>query len=193
MSARSLTGALLASASLVVGLAMTVGDPTFGQELAGAPGAAPPTEAAPRIKAHILGGSAGKPTAPIGIDYDLSAPPQLGVPFDVRITLEGRYGVTDLSLAVHADDGIEVGTPQQTSSPADGAGGTWTLAATAYKNGTLHLAVLAQGTVGDQHPSRELVIPIRIGSTAQAPQTATASSATRSSTQRVIVLPSEDR
>ena len=191
MSKRGISGALLASAIVVAGLAVNVGHPASGQELATAPGAAPVTDA-PRIKSHALGTPAGKPMAPIAIDYELSAPPQLGVPFDVRITLEGRYGVTDLSVAARADDGIEIGAPQPTSVSADGARGTWTLAATAYKEGTLYLALLAQGTVGDQHPSRALSIPIRIG-TAPAQQAADAPSAAGSKAERVIVLPTADR
>jgi hypothetical protein len=198
MSAKSIGDALLAPTVLLLAAELSVGFAVSGQEPppglgAGATSAAPQAELVPRIKAPRPLGSPGKPVAPIGIDYEISAPPQLGVPFDVQISLAGRGGIADLALTVRADDGLEVGTPQPTSSSADGARGTWTIAATAYKEGTLYLGVLAQGTVGDQHPSRELVIPIRIGVAASAEQTAAALSSTGSSTQRVIVLPSEER
>ena len=198
MSVKSIGGAFVAPAVLVLAVELSVGFAVSGQEPPpglgdGATSAAPQAELAPRIKVPRPLGSPGKPIAPIAIDYELLAPPQLGVPFDVQITLVGRSGISDLALTVHADDGIVIGTPQPTSSSADGAQGTWTVAATAYKEGTLYLGVLAQGTVGDQHPSRELVIPIRIGVAASAEQTAAALSSTGSSTQRVIVLPSENR
>jgi hypothetical protein len=189
--------ALLASAILIGAIELCGGNASSAQAPAagvgeGTAGAAPQTEPTPRIKTSRLRGSPGKPVAPIAIDYELSSPPQLGVPFDVQITLAARDGVTDLALTVHAGAGIEVGTPQPMSSSADGAQGTWTIAATAYQQGTSYLGVLAQGTAGDQHPSRNLVIPIRIGTAAPAQQAAKTSSP-NASTQRVIVLQSEDR
>jgi hypothetical protein len=198
MSVRRIRGALLAPTLFVLAVELSVGLTVSGQEPSkglgdGAASTTPQIEPAPRVKAPHPLGSPGKPVAPIAIDYDLSAPPQLGVPFDVQITLAGRDGIADLALAVHADDGLVVGTPQPTSTSADGARGTWTIAATAYKDGTSYLGVLAQGTIGDQHPSRELVIPIRVGMSASTEEPSAAAPSSTRSSQRVIVLPSEDR
>ena len=53
----------------------------------------------------------GKPVAPIAIDYELSAEPALGVPFDMRITASSM-GITDLTLSLRADEGLQAGMPQ---------------------------------------------------------------------------------
>jgi hypothetical protein len=66
------------------------------------------------------------------------------------------------------DDGVVAGTPQLTTTDAQGASCSWIVAATAFREGTLYVDVLVQGTAGDQHPSRSVVIPIRIGATATA-------------------------
>jgi len=145
---------------------------------------------APRIKSSPRA-SAGKPAAPIAIGYELATQPMPGVPFDVRISVRGGDGIADLSLTVRAGDGVQAGTPQLTASTADGAERSWTVAASAYGEGTLYLGVLAQGTVGNQHPARYLLIPIRIGTTTATAPATVSSSRTDPSTQRVIVLPAD--
>ena len=105
----------------------------------------------------------GKPVAPIAIGYELSAQPALGVPFDVRISAQGGDGIADLVLTINPGHGVQAGTPQMTTNSADGATCTWNVTAIAFDQGTLYLSVLVQGTTGDQHPARNLVIPIRIG------------------------------
>jgi hypothetical protein len=87
-----------------------------------------------RVKSHLRR-SPGKPTAPIAISYVFSAQPALEQPFDVRITASAE-GITDLDLTVRGDDGLEVGVPVLTSSSTDGAERTWTVSATAGKEGT---------------------------------------------------------
>ena len=136
-----------------------------------------------------LTASPTKPVAPIAIEYAFSSHPALGVPFEVQITANGREGTGELVLTVHADDGLVAGAPQLTTSASEGAQCNWIVAATAFKEGTLYLDVLVQGTAGDQHPSRNLVIPIRIDTTAPPPMAATQSAA-RAPSGRVIVLPS---
>jgi hypothetical protein len=198
MSVNRIGGALSAPAVVLLAIALSVRSLVSGQEPATSPSVgvastALQTESALRIKAPHLLGTPGKPVAPIAIDYALSAQPLLGVPFDVSITVEGRDGIAALTLTVHAEDGLEVGTPQPTSRSADGTSGTWTVVATVYKEGTSYLGVLAQGTVGGRQPSRDLEIPLRIGTPISVEQTAAAPSSTGSSTQRVIALPGEQR
>jgi len=117
-------------------------------------------------KASVLPASSGKPVAPIAIEYALSAPPQLGVPFDVRISVAGQDGIADVVLSVQPGNGVEVGTPRLMTSSPDGARRTWTVAATIFVEGAECLSVLAQGTAGDEHPARNLLIPIRSGAAA---------------------------
>ena len=56
--------------------------------------------AAPRVKSPVKA-TVGKPVAPIAIDYELSAEPALGVPFDMRITASSM-GITDLTWEAFA-------------------------------------------------------------------------------------------
>jgi hypothetical protein len=135
--------------------------------------------------------SGAKPVAPIAIRYDFSTQPMLGTPFDVRISVQGGQGIADVSLAVQAGDGIQAGTPQLTASSANGVERTWTVAVTAFAEGTLHLNVFAQGTAGDQHPGRNLLIPIRIGTAVLAKPTTAPRSTTDPSGRGVIVLPAD--
>ena len=198
MSAKERRAAALALAIFGVALAARHGSaapanqPAVGAEsVSSGATASPPT-------AQRLSGSQTKPVGPIAIVYEFSAQPELGVPFDVRISATGSGAVGDLELTVVADDGLEAGAPQLTTGSADGTQRDWTVSATGYKNGTLYLTLLVQGTVGDQHPSRTLVIPIRIGVTTAAAPTAGASStaaasAIGSSHERVIVMQSDAR
>jgi len=183
----------LALATFGVALEMSVvrAGPSAGPAASVGDGAAASAAAAaPRIKSNPLA-SAGKPVAPISIGYELATQPVLGVPFDVRISVRGSDGVADLTLMVRAGDGVQAGTPQLTASSADGAQRTWTVAATAYGEGALYLGVLAQGTVGNQHPARYLRIPIRIGATTVAAPTTVSPPKNGFSGQRVIVLPAD--
>jgi hypothetical protein len=145
-------------------------------------------ESAPSRKSSRLRASPAKPVAPIAIGYEFSTQPALGVPFDVRISVRGGYGISNLTLAVHPGEGIQAGTPLLTASSDDGVERTWTLAASAFAEGTLYLGVLVQGTAGDQHPARNLVIPIRIGTKASATPPAAAQPTTDPSGRPVIVL-----
>jgi hypothetical protein len=145
---------------------------------------------APRIKSHGRA-SSGKPVAPIAIGYEFSAEPSLGVPFDVRITARGGAGIADLALTVRAGDGLQAGTPQLITGSPDGAQRSWTVAATAFNEGTAYLSVLVTGTAGEQHPARDLLIPIRIGTAPPAKQTTSAEPKTDPTGERVIVLPAE--
>ncbi len=182
----------IAVRALVIALAAGLAHAAAADELApGASGGAANSvaTAAPRIKSRPLA-APGKPVAPIAIGYEFSARPQLGVPFAVQIVAEGGDGVAELTLSVRAGSGLEAGTPQLTTNPADGARRSWTLTATAFDEGSLYLDVLVQGTAGDQHPARNLVIPVRIGSTAQQ-ETNSAQPVRDSSTERVIILPAD--
>jgi hypothetical protein len=147
---------------------------------------------APRVKSHGRA-SAGKPVAPIAIGYEFSAEPSLGVPFDVRITARGGDGIADLMLTARAGEGLQAGTPQLTAGSPDGAQRSWTVAATAFNEGTAYLSVLVTGTAGDQHPARNLLIPIRIGTAAPAKRGTSAEPKTDPAGERVIVLPAEGR
>jgi hypothetical protein len=80
-----------------------------------------------------------------------------------------------------------------TTSSADGVARTWTVAATAFNEGTLYLSVLVQGMAGDQHPARNLVIPIRIGAEPPTRVGASARATTDFSGAPVIVLPAAER
>ena len=196
MSANERRAAALALAILGIALAARHGSAApanqpAAESVSSGATASPPT-------AQRLSGSRTKPVGPIAIVYEFSAQPELGVPFDVRISATGSGAVGDLELTVVADDGLEAGAPQLTTGSADGTQRDWTVSATGYKNGTLYLTLLVQGTVGDQHPSRTLVIPIRIGVTTAAAPTAGASStaaasAIGSSHERVIVMQSDAR
>ncbi len=172
----------LVVASLGLGLAATFA------YAAPAPGVA--TGVAPAAGASS---PSGKPVAPIAIGYELAAQPEIGVPFDVRISARGGDGIADLTLAVHSGDGVEAGTPQLTTSSADGGAHTWTVTATAFNEGTLYLSVLVQGTAGDQHPARNLVIPIRIGAEPPTRLAASVQPTTDFSAVPVIVLPATER
>jgi len=156
-----------------------------GEVSAGSAAGAVPT---PR---SLLSVSAAKPVAPIAIEYQFASQPQLGVPFGLQISAASRDGIDELALTVHPDDGLVAGTPQLTTGVSESARCSWTVTATAFKEGTLYLGVLVQGTVGDQHPSRNLMIPIRIGTTGSTPPTAPPQATSRSSIEQVIVLPSE--
>lgn len=187
----------LALAISIIGLEAPFVQSIFGEERAAVDGSVTAaasgvaTPSPPRIKSSPGYSSFGKPVAPIAIGYDLSAQPQLGVPFDVRISADGRDRITDLTLTVFAQGGVEVGTPQLTTSSADGALRVWTVAATAFGGGTAYLSVLAQGTADDQHPARNLVISIRIVAASATAPAAVGQSTTDSLGQHVVVLPAE--
>jgi hypothetical protein len=192
MSANERRAAALALAILGIALAARHGSAApANQPTANADGLASGTTTS-KPTAQRLSGSQTKPVGPIAIVYEFSTPPELGVPFEVRISAAGSGAIGDLELTVVADDGLEAGAPQLTSGSADGSQRDWTVPATGYKNGTLYLTLLVQGTVGDQHPSRALVIPIHIGVTTAASSTAAASSIS-SSHGRVIVMQSDAR
>jgi hypothetical protein len=137
-----------------------------------------------------LPASPGKPVAPIAIGYEFATQPALGVPFEVRISAQGGAGIADLTLTVQPGLGVQAGTPQLTTSSADGGARTWNVAATAFNEGTLYLSVLVQGTAGDQHPARNLVMPIRIGTESPTTPAVSVQSADFSG-KPVIVLPAE--
>jgi hypothetical protein len=147
------------------------------------------TGARSRIEPTDASTAAGKPVAAIALGYELSAQPALGVPFEVRIAARGGDGIADLALTVRAGPGLEVGTPQLTEDSADGAARSWTIAATAYGSGTLHLNLLVEGTAGTRHPARALAIPIRAGAEPAIDDSAPPRSTLGPATERVIVLP----
>ena len=184
MSKRVMTAALLALAAhtLVAGVALadTPIAASAGETIAAA---------APRVKS-ALRTSVGKPVAPIAIDYELSAQPALGVPFDVRITASAQ-GITDLTLNVRADDGMQAGEPQLVSSSTDGDSRTWLLTATIAGEGTYYLSVLVQGQRGEEQPARDLLIPIQIGTATRAKGAATIEPKTDASGERIIVMPAQ--
>ena len=146
--------------------------------------------AAPRVKSPVKA-TVGKPVAPIAIDYELSAEPALGVPFDMRITASSM-GITDLTLSLRADEGLQAGMPQLVSSSADGASRTWLVTVTAPGEGTYYLSVLVQGRSGSKQPARDVLIPIRIGAAAPTKSAAAAvEPKTDANGERVLVLPAE--
>jgi hypothetical protein len=172
----------LAMAVLVIGLA--------APSTHAAPAAGATAGAHPPVNSARLSAAPGKPVAPIAIGYELSAQPTLGVPFTVRISARGGDGITDLALTVRAGPGLEAGTPDATSTTGDGAARTWSVAATAFADGTLYLNLLVQGTAGAEHPARNLMIPIRVGAQPATDHAALPPQSTLgSATQHFIVLP----
>ncbi len=146
--------------------------------------------AAPAGMKTPLRSSPGKPTAPIAIHYEFSGKPALGVPFDVRITASAE-GMTDLSLTLRANDGLQASVPQLTASSTDGSERTWTLTATAANDGTSYLSVLVQGRRGAEQPARDLLIPVRIGTATPSKAATTIEPKTEAGGERIIVLPAK--
>jgi hypothetical protein len=140
---------------------------------------------------NVAHAAPGKPAAPIAIAYVFATQPALGVPFDVQISARGGDGIAELALSVQPGNGVQAGTPRLTASSADGGERSWTVAATAYGDGTLYLGLLVQGTAGDQHPAGNLLVPIRIGTTTAAAETTAPPPDANPTRQRIIVLPAD--
>ena len=113
----------------------------------------------------------------------------LGAPFDVRITASAE-GMTDLTLTVRGDEGLDVGVPVLETSSADGGQRSWAVTATPLREGTVYLSVLVQGRRGTEQPARDLLIPIRLG-TAARDKAQMPEAKPDASGERVIVLPAD--
>ena len=118
--------------------------------------------------AAILG---GKPVAAFAIDYEVRGTPTVGVPLEVQVSLRPQTAVSDVTVRLSADPGLQIASPETTlSAPSaeQDAPAEWLLSVVPLEDGVLRLRLYAEGTISGMRQGRSLIIPIRVGPAAPA-------------------------
>ena len=115
--------------------------------------------------------AAGKPVAPFAIEHGLDAPPRLGVPLEISLTLRPRMPVEAVDLMLSADEGLALdASDERLTAPAAApdAPAEWRIAVLPLAEGVQRLRVYAEAAVGGQRQGRSTVITLRVGAAAEA-------------------------
>lgn len=172
--------ALALVASAVLGSASaqqpTVADP--------APAARTPrAKPAPRAFTH-------KPTAPIGVSYELSGEPALGQPLTIRIVARPGPGVGAVTLDVRSAEDLAIGSVVDTA-PSTPSERVWTVTITPLGVAAAHLNIFVTGLLNGEPQTRSLTIPIRVAGAKPVPGNAAVKA--DESGEAIVALPAEER
>jgi hypothetical protein len=105
--------------------------------------------------------SVGKPMAPIAVQYEVLAEPQVAQPVQVRITAHPGRGIAELELALSADAPLFVSSVSLSSASPEES--VWIAVVTPLEETPGHLNVTVTGLLDGEQQARSLQIPIRVG------------------------------
>ena len=132
------------------------------QEQASKPAATVAVDDDPRLATAVI---SGKTSAPVDLKYDLSAKPQVGVPFEIELVFEPRLPADTLEVAVTGMPGLTVvqqGTFKfdkvQAATPY-----TQKVTVQADADGTYYVSVLARMISQIQTEVRTFSVPVVLG------------------------------
>ena len=137
--------------------------------------------------------SPGKPTAPIGVRYEILGRPAIGQPLEIRITTHSNAVVNALTTQVRGDEGLFVSPTNANFAVAQmrfEEPVARTLTVTPLREGAHQLTVLVQGEIGGVVQSAQISIPVRVGDVQPAPKP-TGTLSTDESGEAIISLPAQ--
>jgi len=107
----------------------------------------------------------GKPTGPIAIRYELAAPPALGRPVEVTITVESDWPLRNVAVSLVPSEGLALDASQAAARIAriePGEPYRTTVAVTPLALDILYLTVTVEADVNGTRQGRTLMVPLRL-------------------------------
>src|SRR5690606_35247533 len=115
-------------------------------------------------QAAAVGGEFGKPVAPFSLAAEAVAPPAVGVPVDVRITLVTRTALEDVEVRLSADPGLSLDAASFSlvaPSASPDAPAEWRITVVPVAEGAHRLRLFGEALVGGERQGRSAVATIR--------------------------------
>ncbi len=110
---------------------------------------------------QIAAGAAGKPVAPLEMDYTLEGTPVPGVPLTVHLRVRSGVALESLALSVHGDEELVVTTMQLPTVSGAAPGEVLRASVTVLPvAGRAHLTLLARAHAGGHARSAVLTVPV---------------------------------
>lgn len=168
-------GRVVAGSTAPIGLcaAVLLWSGWFGTVAAQSP---PRDKAAQRQSASFI----GKPSAPIGVDYDIAGVARLGQTTVLTLTIEVPAAFSDVSLTLHGGEGLivtgvdggYVSSPMPLPDIAAAGTDVTTFAVTPLTSEVLYLNVIVAGEMDGIRQARSLSIPFRLAESRRLPDAA---------------------
>ena len=133
---------------------------------------APATEASPEAQA-----SAGKPSAPIRIDYTVIGTPIVGQPVNINLEVSSSLGNRPVTLNYRINDARNLAFPQAQAqrvalaAPADSGRAAQQVTVVPQREGRLYLNVSAEVETAEGMLMKSMAIPIQVGSAPEQQET----------------------
>ena len=116
--------------------------------------------------------TAGKPVAPIAIDYRLVGQPVVGQALQIELTIRTRSTMSDVAIELAGGQSLVVSnTTRQVSRIAADTPYRFTVTVLPEEAALLQLGVSVNGLIGPARQARSITIPIRLGTKKPASQT----------------------
>jgi hypothetical protein len=133
--------------------------------------------------------SPGKPTGPIGVDYEFVGEAAIGQALDVVITAQVPGAAAALVLEARARDPAALLVAAH-SAPVDRDGAqTWVVTVVPLHSTTTYLNVLVVGELDGAPQARNVLIPIRVGVAEGVAAAAASAVEVRAVGEALILLP----
>jgi hypothetical protein len=142
------------------------------------------SEAAPRgggaegaPSASAMSGSAGKPSAPVTIDYTVIGTPVVGQPVNINLEVSSSLGNRPVTLNYRINDARNLVFPQAQpqrvalAAPADTGRAAQQVTVIPQREGRLYLNVSAEVETDEGMMLKSMAIPIQVGSAPQQQET----------------------
>jgi hypothetical protein len=107
----------------------------------------------------------GKPTGPIGIEYEITSTPALGRMLEVAVTITSAVALDNVVVSFTADESLAFNnatTVQHVAHVASGAAYAATFSVTPLVIDVLDLAVTVEGDSSAGHEVGTVLVPIRL-------------------------------
>lgn len=146
--------------------------------------------------AATLRTSAGKPVAPIAIEYRFVGQPAVGQPLEIELTIRPRSTMSDVVIRLTGEPSLLVAaadTAVQVPEITPGAPYRFTANVTPEEAALLHLGVSVDGQIGGTRQARSITIPLRLGTEPPAAKGPPPNLKVAPSGEVVHSLPAEER
>jgi hypothetical protein len=147
-----------------------------------------------RAKSINSANAFAKPTAPIDIRYELRGVPQAGQPLEIRVSSRSRLDLSEVSMQVQGDERVFIsprsGDRNRAQLPRNEAM-VRTVMVTPLVNGVLQVRILVQAEVNGKIQARSMIVPITVGATTVAVETAGAARVAENG-ELIISLPAQE-
>jgi hypothetical protein len=140
--------------------------------------------------------TAGKPVAPIAITYRFAAPPAVGQPVGVEVTIRPRSTLGNAVIQLTGEPGLAVAAAdaaRQVPAITPDAPYRFTVSVTPQQAALLHLGVSVSGDIGGTRQARTITIPLRLGAAPPAGKTPAPNLKVAPSGDVVHSLPAQER